>query len=497
MDLPKINIEIQNKLQKILPGIAEYYADAFNLLSVPDLSSKTHIISHLFREILSALEAVLETIYPSKEQSKGDSKHIQKVEHFISSFKKTNLESSEFWRKIASDTNFQLAKKAHRYAFEKPRIFDNSYIEYFIHFNSLLGYILENIEVSYLRYLSEIKSLLKMETPDETAADKFKNKIPNSIYLRQYFFGNASNQWLTPLSKRDFFKNPPPRIQTENGFQYPLWSESFYLSRIAADSPEEVCNIILNIPETDNPRIHFNYFQAAEKMPTKLMVKLLEYEKKWLKNARHFLYLDNSLVMVINRLFLEKKAPLALECMEYILNLFEKDDKTSGYRFHRVEAKLSAWEYQKFIGQIKDNGIASAGIDFLNAFIKMLDQYFILYKTTEESPRDNTYISRQDIDHSRFGQGDLYDIIIDTIIDVSKKIIKDDPEKLDTIYGLLIKQRWNVFYRIAYYLLEQFDKDEMAFEVIIENIEDKLTNPGTWNEIARLLKKLALRIIPC
>jgi len=490
MLIPEKNIEIEAKLIKILPGFADYYSDAFRLLSMPEMPTKTHLVSHLFREILSALEAILESIYPIDFINKGTNKHLNKVKHYKTHFKKSNEKMFEYWCKLASDDDFQLHKKAHRDSLNKPRLIDKNYLDFCNNFNYLLKFILENIEINYLQYVEGVNILLKITVPTGDDVDKLRNNFPNNDYLRGYFLGRASKEWLQPLSEKDFFKNPAQPIQTERGNEYPFWAESFYLSRIAAEAPEEVCEIILKIPPTENPRIHFNYFAAAEKMPIENLIKIMEHEKAWLKNSTDFLYLDPSIGKIINRLLLENHAALALECLGYILDFIKiKKDKNSEYSFNKTGAKLNSWDYQELIKQVTENAMASDGLGFLNLFIKLLNQYLNLDMNKGVKPYDNTYISRQDIDHSRFGHGDILDILIDAIINTSIKIIGSDSGKFTTIYELLVQQDWNVFRRIAYYLIEKIQQTEMARMVLTENTLEKLTNPGTWNEIARLLKQ--------
>ena len=94
---------------------------------------------------------------------------------------------------------------------------------------------------------------------------------------RQYFFSRLNNPlWLKPLTERGFFKNPPGVKNLPDGYlQYPNWPEFSYLANVFNEAPDEVTEIILNLPKTDNPRIYDGILEIILGLKGDLSVVLL------------------------------------------------------------------------------------------------------------------------------------------------------------------------------------------------------------------------------
>lgn len=115
--------------------------------------------------------------------------------------------------------------------------------------------------------------------------DKLISTVGNSQSKLDYFFSKLSSpKWITPLKEKGFFSNPKQTIKFENGISFPVWAESQYLARIAEQDPGLVLETILNIPETDNHRIHADYVDGVLKMSPELASKwVMMKEEKWLR----------------------------------------------------------------------------------------------------------------------------------------------------------------------------------------------------------------------
>ena len=101
-----------------------------------------------------------------------------------------------------------------------------------------------------------------------------------------YFFNHLQNpQWISPLKKKGVFKNPPQAIHdsSEGTVSFPAWPESSYLARMAQHEPKVVLEIANSI-ETENPRIHRDFVEAALQMPPEEAVKLVAKVKTWIES---------------------------------------------------------------------------------------------------------------------------------------------------------------------------------------------------------------------
>lgn len=99
---------------------------------------------------------------------------------------------------------------------------------------------------------------------------------------RKYFFRRLENPlWLQPLVERDCFQSPPS-VRRFNGYiQFPYWSEIQYLKNICHEVPDAVINLVLGLPEGDNPNVYDGILEIALQLhgeqSVKLKPKMLEY----------------------------------------------------------------------------------------------------------------------------------------------------------------------------------------------------------------------------
>ena len=100
---------------------------------------------------------------------------------------------------------------------------------------------------------------------------------------RKYFFSRLENPlWLKPLAERGCFKHPPKAQRFDDGtVQFPYWPEIRYLKNVCTDLPNEIIDLVVNLPKVDNPVVYDGILDIAlqllGKQSAKLKDKLLEY----------------------------------------------------------------------------------------------------------------------------------------------------------------------------------------------------------------------------
>src|SRR4030042_3635501 len=107
----------------------------------------------------------------------------------------------------------------------------------------------------------------KTPTPDQV--DRTVALLGHPEQYR-YFFDRLENpEWVKPLKTKRFFTNPQnPKLDEVNGtIAFPPWPESRYLVRMASLRPDVVLEIMLQIPDTDNVRVHEDLAEVALAMP--------------------------------------------------------------------------------------------------------------------------------------------------------------------------------------------------------------------------------------
>ena len=77
--------------------------------------------------------------------------------------------------------------------------------------------------------------------------------------LNEYFFGRLSDPaWFEVLHKAGKFDSVPSlqANEVEKTVGFPFWPQGEYLKKIAPHLPERVCQIIAQLPSTENARVH-------------------------------------------------------------------------------------------------------------------------------------------------------------------------------------------------------------------------------------------------
>ena len=183
---------------------------------------------------------------------------------------------------------------------------------------------------------------------------------------RMYFFPRLKNpHWIEPLAERGFFDHPPKVRDLPDGYiQYPFWPEFQYLKNVAQEAPEQVIEVILKIPATENSRFYEDVIDIALKVDpwhsTKLEARILEYAS----GKYHFL--NPRFEKILCHWSSNDQVESALELTEALIT-FQPDLQSKEKQARRKgnpedwstvlepRPRFNAWEYE----QILDKGVRS------------------------------------------------------------------------------------------------------------------------------------------
>ena len=87
--------------------------------------------------------------------------------------------------------------------------------------------------------------------------DRVLNLLRSRGTNYDYFFDHAKDDvWLEPLKSNGYFDNPPDLEEMPDGSSWaPFWPPINYLVHVCETMPEQVLEILENLPETSNPHI--------------------------------------------------------------------------------------------------------------------------------------------------------------------------------------------------------------------------------------------------
>lgn len=472
------------------------------------MTTATHLVAHLLREIESALRDVLEPLEERSEHASiGDVSAINKHKSEIRSILKAleiaeNDPVAKAWLCLPGKSNdYGLAARAHRDALAEPRPIGLQFRQFWAEMEAVLDVVLEKFESRYLLFLRRLDELLAKTVPTQTDARILRSQIPNNLVALGYFFERLSTTaWLEPLKAEGFFKHPPePERDEERGLiHFPPWPESRYLARIASQDPAAVLEIALEVPDTRNILVHTDLLNAALGMPSEHAARLVDKAKAWIESPYPSLIPDKvgSLVAHLAR---GHQVDKALELGQSLLALKPCDRPVPEIREHErlptppePQAWFDEWDYRQILERHIPALVIAAGQRALNLLCDILDAAvsFSRGDTEGDGPEDYSYIWRPAIeDHTQNQQRGIDDALVTAVRDAAAQIARSDPGSIPTLVQNLEKRRWQVFHRLALHLISEFP--DQAPELAAERLGDRkrFDDAGLHHEYAVLAQK--------
>ena len=306
----------------------------------------------------------------------------------------------------------------------------------------------------------EIRTILDKPAPTKDDINSMLELIERRGANYRFFLGYVENPaWIPILKDQGFFNTPPNVKPTDDGYViYPFWSPLSYLKRVANNVPEQVVDILADIPETDNPRVLQEICEIACDIENiELSLKLKPWFTRYIKSPHKQIGLYDLIVKIVNRWIGGSKDSLkaALELSKIVVS-FRTDSMSEEKQAHRLELspRFEEWEYQ----QILEKGIrplcekepyliARIFIDATTSVIRLSRHRGYLNREEDSSeiwcPRlnqsDQNYLNTKEM-------------LVHTLAFACEKVYEKSSESIEALDQLLRNQRWKVFKRLRQHL---------------------------------------------
>ncbi|MCY4614727.1 MAG: hypothetical protein OXB94_14050 [Nitrospira sp.] len=301
---------------------------------------------------------------------------------------------------------------------------------------------------------------------------------------RQYFFSRLKNPlWIQPLAGRGYFQSPPGIRHLPDGYiQLSVWPELQYLKNMSDHAPDEVIEIVSQLPEVDNPKVYDDILDIAlrlhGKQSTKLKPKILEYtgiEYQWYADR----YAD-----LLAHWTAENQIQAALELLQILVKFVpdpqseykqarrkvNPDDLTTsqktsddyfkeGFNLPRPlkpVPRFDAWKYvnvlEKGVRPLIEKEplkVACILIDAMADMIRLHKDQDELAKGKDEDASEIWWprLDEQDSDYH-----DAKTALIHTLIFACEEVYQKSSGSITQLDKVLCKQRWKVFRRLRQHL---------------------------------------------
>jgi hypothetical protein len=439
-------LRLYENLLLVGPGPAAFYKDACRLMDGPDTSfeSVTHLVSHLCREMESALRVVLNSLVPktiqasekeTKKSSTDSDNHARQI-RAIAAW----LGISETDARIAASLG--LAKHAHRDALDHPRPITEDFLQWWDSFQAIFDALLQQFRKRFLEPFKHIDELLEKADPSSKDASRLRGEIPNNPVTLVHFFDNCQNsRWLPVLREQGFFANPP-----REGF----WPQSRYLIRMAENESAIVAEIIKGVAVTENDLVREDCVSAALRMPAQITASLSEVFRNWTRSIGPFLAekLGKAIAHLAAGGCGDAALPIATELLSTIGGIKEED-----HQDHFL------WQYERILKGDIPKLVAAIGLPALSALSEPLNSVAAAESSGQEGSNDFSSIWRPAIeDHEQNRLPGLASSLVTAVRDAAVEIVRSNAQKLDEVVGFLDAKgtQRRVFARIALHVLRVF-----------------------------------------
>jgi hypothetical protein len=328
--------------------------------------------------------------------------------------------------------------------------------------------------------------------PSQEVVQKALAEISKRPANYEYFFDQLrSPDWIQPLFENGLFQKPPDPIREGDYIKFPFWPESQYLARVASLAPERVLDIALRI-ETDNVRVHEDLADAACTMPPNLAAQWATKEAQWVKNQEYLYFvLPEKLAALVVHLAKGGQVDAALDLARSLLAILpdshigERVDVSEYFRPPEPRARFEEWSYAEILKKHREDLVATAGEPALQLLCDLLEDSTRLSRGAYDAEvaqsrpyQDNLYIQRPAIEeHDQNQPTQLIDSLISAVRDSLEQLATEDPMVVQHLVTMLEQREWQIFHRLALYLLWRFP------EAAPDLVSQRLTDRGRFDEL--------------
>ena len=295
-----------------------------------------------------------------------------------------------------------------------------------------------------------------------------------------YFFSNCSDPFWLDRLKNDYFHNPPNKIVLpDDTIQYPSWPELFYLKKICQYVPNDVIEIVLQLPEVDNPRIYDYILEIALSLDggqsIRLMPMILEFTSQ-----SHYL-IPHRFVELIALWTTEDQTQAALDLADILIQFHpdpqaeEKHQRKAEDSQEDIAASMDSllepaprfddWNYQ----QIMDQGIHPLALKepykVTRLLIDATANMIRLGRHKDELEgglsHDSSEIWCPKLEEQRRDNAESKETLVNTLTYACKEVFAQlTVETIASLDRVLRNQRWQVFERLRQHLYALHPNDQ-------------------------------------
>src|SRR3989344_1780420 len=482
-------VKIHTALSQIIgTAPATFFKDACKIMQDEyDLETKTNLIGHLLREVLSwIIEIMLPIGYEKPETEENYKEKIKDaaVTYGIDQ----NDKNIKFWSdKIAGEGGIQ--KWTHKGSMESVRPIDQEFLDIWNKAELLLDFLLNKIEANYLLYPKQIDKIIAKQNISKKDIKALKRHVPFNQTTLSYFFDKLDKpSFLVPLKKGGLFKYPrKPMLHEDGGISFPLWPQMTYLIKMSNDqtAQDEVIQICLEI-ETENINTQAQILEVALNVPPDKSLKIAQKSLAWIDQIKPYFHAEKYAELLTHLAdggYKKETIELASKLLAIKADP-RKPQKFDGHTFpYEPISQIDEWRYGEILKKTYPKIVDKFGSDAVQVLLDLLQDYIELSDKDRNSGSkdDYSYIWRPAIEnHSQNHNHGIRDSLIDAIRDSCENILRAKPNQIDKILKNLDDRKLSIFRRLGLHFLREFSGGAK------KRIKSELMNAEEFKGEARL-----------
>jgi hypothetical protein len=360
------------------------------------------------------------------------------------------------WR----ETQRGFVSSAHMRSVGKSPVAPSVVLDHFARLEDLLAAQVGGL--SFWSLEEELREIAALKAPTRSDLDRAL-LLARGEAVNTFLASLESPEWLAPMRAAQLFESPPAtEVREDGGYRTPFWEPSRYLVRVAAAAPEEVTEVLLSLPETDNSRVHRDVIEAALAMPAEHAVRVASAVPSLLRE-KYPVFAAEQAALLAARLIGEGHAAAGLDLARFLFttNVLVAGDWGLGVDLDFRHLFDSDYEYAEAVAAVRAATGDHAPLDGLRMFVAVLARTLDDEQDVRghEGPEELSHIWRKAIDdHAQnVHDGEVRDALIVAIRDLATATIEADPTSGHDALAVLDSSDHLVFRRLALHIIRVCD----------------------------------------
>lgn len=335
--------------------------------------------------------------------------------------------------------------------------------------------------------LDRIDDLLKRDPATISVTGEVEPLVTEEA-ARKYFYEHVNDgAWLDLLHQAGVFDFPPPAA---DGAYRTRWYPSEMLARLAQQEPARVLQIILEMPQADNPSIHNDLLAACLNLPPQESRRFLQAIVLWYRQASRPPD-PESAANLAEKWLRSGCVPDGLTLLGYVLDVSPGRRRGDGQPGDRIFSAVDLWQYEEIIRKTLLPLAPRVGV--IVDFLANLLQDAISRETLTRWPSSASYLWQPSLDGGVGHSEGLRSILTQALVEAYKQRIAETPETIGDAVSALDARGWNLYRRISLHLLRIAAESGTSAVAVAASGErlgsaEYLHNYELQREYARLLK---------